>query len=127
MMSKAEKKPGAVLAIHRPEDLKGKDKLIGGSMSDGWNVNIANQVINTLWTKHLDNDEANKLRAAAVEALVGIKPNDEIEGMIAAQLIACHNASMECYRRAAVEDALIDAGLTNADLRAMAAGAMQRN
>lgn len=89
-----------VLAIHRPEDLKGKDKQMGGSMSDGWNLTIANQLINSLWTKHLDDDEVNKLRAAAVEALVGIKPQDECEGMLAAQLIACHNASMDCYRRA---------------------------
>jgi len=29
-----------------------------------------------------------------------MKPQDEFEGMIGAQLIACHNASMECYRRA---------------------------
>jgi hypothetical protein len=57
-----------VLAIHHPDDLKGKDKLIGGSMSDGWNFTIANQVINTLWTKHLDNDDANRLQAAAVES-----------------------------------------------------------
>jgi hypothetical protein len=27
-------------------------------------------------------------------------PKDEIEGMLAAQLLAAHNASMECYRRA---------------------------
>ena len=97
-----------VLAIHHPNDLKGKDKLIGGSMSDGWNDAIAGQVINSLWTKHLDDDEANKLRAAAVEALIGIKPQDEIEGMIAAQLIACHNASMECYRRAMLPDNSFD-------------------
>ncbi len=100
-MSNAEKKPGTVvLAIPRPDDLKGKQKAIGGSMSDGWNDAIAGEVINTLWTKHLDDDEANKLRTAAVEALIGIKPQDEIEGMLAAQIIACHNASMECYRRA---------------------------
>lgn len=37
---------------------------------------------------------------ATVAALVGIGPKDEIEGMIAAQLIATHNAAMECYRRA---------------------------
>jgi hypothetical protein len=59
-MSKPEKKPQVVLAIHRPGDLKGRDKLI--------------------------------------------KPQDEIEGMIAAQLVACHNASMECYRRAMLPD-----------------------
>ena len=66
-------------------------------MSDGWNIAIANQVINTLQTKHLDDDEANKLKAGAAEALVGIKPQDEIEGMIGAQMIACYNASMECF------------------------------
>src|SRR5262249_25809919 len=32
--------------------------------------------------------------------LIGIAPKDEIEGMLAAQLIAAHNAAMECYRRA---------------------------
>ena len=31
---------------------------------------------------------------------MGIQPSGELEGMIAAQLIACHNAAMECYRRA---------------------------
>ena len=34
---------------------------------------------------------------------MGIAPKDEIEGMIAAQLLAGHNAAMECYRRAMIE------------------------
>jgi hypothetical protein len=38
--------------------------------------------------------------SATVAALVGIGPMDELEGMMAAQLIAAHNAAMECYRRA---------------------------
>jgi hypothetical protein len=29
-----------------------------------------------------------------------LAPRDECEGMIAAQLVACYHASMECYRRA---------------------------
>jgi hypothetical protein len=33
-------------------------------------------------------------------ALVGIAPQDELEGMLAAQLVGCPNAAMECYRRA---------------------------
>ena len=111
-MSKAEKKP-VVLAIHHPDDLKGKDKLIGGSMSDGWNDVIAGQLINSLWTKNLDDDEANKLRAAAIEAMIGIKPQDEIEGMIGAQLIACHNASMECYRRGMLPDQSVETRQAN--------------
>ena len=38
--------------------------------------------------------------SAAVAGLIGIGPKDELGGMIAAQLLACHNAAMECYRRA---------------------------
>jgi hypothetical protein len=37
---------------------------------------------------------------AAISGLVGISPKDELEGMMAAQLIASHHAAMECYRRA---------------------------
>ena len=40
--------------------------------------------------------------SATYAALVGIGPKDEIEGMIAAQLLAAHNAAMECYRRAMI-------------------------
>ena len=36
--------------------------------------------------------------------MVGIESKDEMEGMIAAQIVACHNAAMECYRRAAIEN-----------------------
>jgi len=39
-------------------------------------------------------------RIEHLAALIGIAPKDEIEGMLAAQLIAAHNAAMECYRRA---------------------------
>jgi hypothetical protein len=38
-----------------------------------------------------------------VGAMVGIDPKDELEGMLAAQLIASHNAAMDCYRRANFE------------------------
>ena len=35
--------------------------------------------------------------------LQGIKPRDEIEGMLAAQMVATHSAAMDCLRRAMVE------------------------
>jgi hypothetical protein len=50
-----------------------------------------------VWAK-----EVRRQRHATVDALIGIAPRDEFEGMIASQLIACHNASMECYRRAMI-------------------------
>src|SRR6266542_3152123 len=54
----------------------------------------------TLWIKHSDEKTRETQCKATMSALVGIAPKDEIEGMIAAQLIAAHNAAMECYRRA---------------------------
>jgi hypothetical protein len=83
-----------------PDDRKGRLKCIGGSQSDHWNNILANQTINSLWLKHSDDETQEKQFSAAVSALMGIAPKDELEGMMAAQLIAAHNAAMECYRRA---------------------------
>jgi hypothetical protein len=77
-------------------------KAIGGSMSDDWNNNLANQTIQTVWLKNSDAEEIRRQRHATVNALIGIAPRDELEGMLAAQILACHNASMECYRRAMI-------------------------
>jgi hypothetical protein len=90
--------------VHDPSKLRGELKLIGGSMSDDWNNMIANQTIQSLWLKHVDAEEAMRQRHAAVGVLIGMAPRDEFEGMVAGQLIACHNASMECYRRAMIGD-----------------------
>jgi hypothetical protein len=88
--------------VHDPSKLPGRLKAIGGSMSDDWNNLLANQAVNALWVKNSDADEIRRQRHSAVDALIGIAPRDEIEGMIAAQLVACHSASMECYRRAMI-------------------------
>jgi hypothetical protein len=52
----------------------------------------------------LDEQERNRRLSATVAALIGIGPKDEMEGMIAAQLVACHNATMECFRRSMLSD-----------------------
>ena len=97
-------KKKARVEVHDLSKRKGLLKTIGGSMEDKWNDLLANQTARTLWVKGLDPDTIRQQRFATVGALIGIKPNDELEGMIAAQLIACHNASMECFRRAAFWD-----------------------
>ena len=94
----AKKKPE--VEVHDLSKLRGALKAIGGSMADDWNNIVANQTIQTLWLRSSDAEQIRGQRHAAVDALIGIKPGDELEGMIAAQLVACHNASMECYRRA---------------------------
>jgi hypothetical protein len=52
--------------------------------------------------KHSDKEKRDRQCNATVSALFGIAPKDEIEGMIAAQLVAAHNTTMECYRRAMI-------------------------
>jgi hypothetical protein len=95
----AKKKPISVNASD-PDSHSGKLKCVGGSQSDHWNNTIANQAVKSLWLRHSDEETADRQRKATVSALVGIAPRDEIEGMIVAQLLAAHNAAMECHRRA---------------------------
>jgi hypothetical protein len=97
--SSATNQPMTVVADD-PADQKGQLKNLGGSKSDRWNNLLANQAVNALWLKHSDPETRDKQLSATVAALLGIGPRDELEGMIAAQLIAAHNAAMECYRRA---------------------------
>jgi hypothetical protein len=81
---------------------QGRLKSIGGSQSDHWNNILANQAVQTLWVKNSTPEERDTQLSATIAALMGIAPNDELEGMMAAQLIAAHNAAMECYRRAMI-------------------------
>lgn len=87
-----------------PEDQKGELKAIGGSRSDHWNNVLANQAVNALWMKHSDDETIDRQLGAVVAALKGIGPRDELEGMMAVQLVAAHNAALECYRRAMIPD-----------------------
>lgn len=100
------KKPAAdaptTVVIDDPEDRKGGLKGIGGSQSDRWNFILANQAVQALWVKNSSPGERTNQLKATIAALTGISPKDELEGMIAAQLIAAHNAAMECYRRAMI-------------------------
>ena len=90
------------IVANDPEDRKGALKTIGGSLSDHWNNTLVNQAAQSLWTRNSDDETRQRQLSATVAALVGIGPNDEVEGMVAAQLIAAHNAAMECYRRAMI-------------------------
>jgi hypothetical protein len=97
--SGTDSQPRTVVADD-PDDRRGRLKSIGGSQSDSWNNILASQTVRALWTAHSNEVDRDKQFAATVAALAGIAPRDELEGMMAAQLIAAHNAAMECYRRA---------------------------
>ncbi len=67
--------------------------------------NLLNAVINTAWLPNGADQEAKILQAQiTLEVLRGFKPADEIEGMIAAQAVAMHQAAMECFRRSMLPD-----------------------
>ncbi len=98
--SSADGAQNPAVVSDEPDDLAGTMKRIGGSQSDHWNDILANQAIKTLWLAYSDDETKNRQYNATVAALVGIAPRDELEAMMAAQLIGAHNAAMECYRRA---------------------------
>jgi hypothetical protein len=99
-MSKAEPPKGKVVVVENPDHGKGKLKRFGGSVSDTFNNVLATQAINSLWLKNSDAEGQDKLMSAALAAMAGIAPKDELEGMLAAQMVAAHNGAMECHRRA---------------------------
>src|SRR3954468_4885664 len=105
-MSKARtRKPSSgVIQVRHPSEETGDLKFLGGSASDAFNTILAHQVTTTLWFGRADEDNRAKFRSAAVAGLAGIGPRDELEGMLAGQLIAAHSAAMECYRRAMIPD-----------------------
>jgi hypothetical protein len=74
----------------------------GGSRSHDWNIILATQIVDALWAKNSDAKTYDQQLCAAIAGLAGIAPKDEMEGMIAAQMLAAHNAAMECYRRAMI-------------------------
>jgi hypothetical protein len=75
-------------------------KRVGGSQSDDWNDRIMHDTLQALWVGTSDDGARDGQIKAALSGLIGIGPKDELEGMMAAQLIASHSAAMECYRRA---------------------------
>src|SRR5262249_12572496 len=90
------------VAASRPQSGWGKD--FGGSDSYAFNRNLVNEALQSLWLAHSDKAAADLKYQAALATMMGIAPRDEIEGMLAAQMVATHNAAMECFRRAMLDN-----------------------
>jgi hypothetical protein len=108
----SDEKPGEndvkSLVAEDPDELKGTMKALGGSRSDHWNDTLGNQALRTLWTAYSDERIKNRQINATVAALAGIAPRDELEAMLAAQILGAHNAAMECYRRAMIKEQTLE-------------------
>ena len=100
----SEKSKGELkLTPDNPDDRSGRLKDFGGSTSDSWNRMIVDQMVQAMWLSHVDGDERRQLMLSALAGMIDIAPRDPLEGMMAAQLLAAHNAAMECYRRAMID------------------------
>ena len=101
-----EPKKAKVLTIYPddPAERRGVLKSVGGSASDAFNDMVARSTVDALWLKTADPEEKHLRCKAAMAALRGIGPQDELEGMLAAQLVAVNAAAMEGFRRAMIPD-----------------------
>ncbi len=88
-----------------PDQWAGTLRSLGGSRNDRFNNVLVNTAARTLWHHRDEAAEArsDKLTAVAV-ALKGFAPRDEVEGMLAAQAVGLHAATMECLRRAMIPE-----------------------
>jgi len=80
---------------------------LGGSKRHAFNGSMLRSVMSSMWVQRNGPDDADAVKAAvqtAAAALRAFKPTDEIEGMLAAQVVAAHHGAMECYRRAMLPD-----------------------
>src|SRR5688500_8883833 len=76
-----------------------------GSSSEKFQLKLLHQIIETLGLPGSLTQEQQLQRAGEALALLrGIAPQDEMEGVLATQMVATHNAAMDCFRRAALPE-----------------------
>ena len=90
----AEGNQPTIGAVDDSDDYRGALKRIGGSPSDKWNHVLANQAVQTLWLGNSNKEAGQRQCGATIAALIGIRPKDELEGMLAAQLLA---STLRCH------------------------------
>jgi hypothetical protein len=83
----------------------GRLRRLGGSKNDRFNTELVTAAANAVWHHPDETPErhSDKATAAAV-AMRGFAPQDEVEGMLAAQAVGLHAATMECLRRAMIPE-----------------------
>lgn len=83
----------------RENDITKYQKLTGTRSRELQNK-LVNQALSTTPSSEISTRK-DKERAidAALAAMAGLAPQDEAEGMLAAQMVATHNAALTCLRR----------------------------
>jgi hypothetical protein len=75
-----------------------------GTESRALMMRLLHQTVGALWVpESASEEEQDRHLQSAIALLQGIKPTNEIEGMLATQMVATHSAAMECLRRAMLQ------------------------
>ena len=100
-MTKSKNDPEAIkLRLLNPHDPKGELKLLGGSQMDEWNNRLNNLVVSALpIAASNDKEQITHAATAASYGTMDMKPDDPIEGILIAQLMAANEASLALYRK----------------------------
>lgn len=85
--------------------LFGGQAELSGSASGAFTYGLYRQAVRSLCHNARDDPETVEVaRIAARRFLAAVAPRDPVEGMMAAQLLALHDAAMECFRRGAMRE-----------------------
>ena len=79
---------------------KGNLKSISGANHDDWNDWLASSIAGALPIDQRDENAVTRAATAILSGMIDLKPTDPVEGIIIAQLMAAHQASLSMYRRA---------------------------
>lgn len=71
-----------------------------GTQNMSFAKHLLDQVCQSYWQDKKSKKELKQMAHANYASLQAIHPKNEMEAMLAAQMIAIHNAAMECFRRA---------------------------
>jgi hypothetical protein len=78
---------------------KGAFKKLGGSQADDWNQRLGNLVASALPIDQSGGEEGLKASRAVYHAMIDMKPDDPMEGMLIGQLMAANEAALAMYRK----------------------------
>lgn len=95
-----KKPPPSAIDAFKPSDVA-RDAT--GTDNPVLQERLLQQVYDSLWLPEGLNEDERKARIqSAIYMLQGIGPADQVEGMLATQMVATHNAVLECLRRAMI-------------------------
>ena len=104
-MGKRQQKSTNVEEKPTPEGERAQFSAISGSSDRAFQNQVLDQVMGSLWLPPgASHDARLAIVEAAVAALEAIAPRNELEGMLAVQMVSTHNAAMDCLRRAILSE-----------------------